>query len=213
MSTISAAASSTSTSTTSQSRTRLTENFDTFLTLLTTQLKNQSPADPLDTNQFTQQLVQFAQVEQQISSNDTLKQLLTAMQGSQTTAALGYLDRKVSFDSSQATPNVGRASWSFDPPESGSYQVRVRDQSGLLVASSTQAYVRGTPASFSWNGQRTDGQPIGSGTYTLELVRNGATVPVTQTGTVTRVEFSGSDTLLTVGGATVNASRIRSIGS
>ena len=43
-----------------------TQNFDTFLTLLTTQLKNQDPLSPMDTNQFTQQLVAFSQVEQQI---------------------------------------------------------------------------------------------------------------------------------------------------
>ena len=41
-------------------------NFDTFLSLLTTQLKNQNPLDPLDTNQFTSQLVQFSSVEQQL---------------------------------------------------------------------------------------------------------------------------------------------------
>ena len=45
-------------------------NFDTFLQLLTTQLKNQNPLDPLDTNQFTQQLVQFSSVEQQLKTND-----------------------------------------------------------------------------------------------------------------------------------------------
>ena len=54
----------------------IAENFDSFLMLLTTQLKNQSPLDPLDTNQFTQQLVQFASVEQQLKSNATLSALL-----------------------------------------------------------------------------------------------------------------------------------------
>jgi len=50
------------TSTTKPANSTLADNFQTFLTLLTTQLKNQNPLDPLDTNQFTQQLVQFAQV-------------------------------------------------------------------------------------------------------------------------------------------------------
>ncbi len=52
-------------------------NFQTFLTLLTTQLQNQNPLDPLDTNQFTQQLVQFAGVEQQLKTNDSLQTLVT----------------------------------------------------------------------------------------------------------------------------------------
>ena len=42
-------------------------NFQSFLTLLTTQLQNQNPLDPLDTNQFTQQLVEFAGVQQQLN--------------------------------------------------------------------------------------------------------------------------------------------------
>src|SRR5919112_3505074 len=60
----------------------LAKNFDTFLSLLTTQLKNQNPLEPLDTNQFTQQLVQFAGVEQQIKSNETLNSLLTSSKSS-----------------------------------------------------------------------------------------------------------------------------------
>ena len=66
--------------------TGLADNFQTFLTLLTTQLQNQNPLDPLDTNQFTQQLVQFAGVEQQLKMNDTLATLLTLNQASTATA-------------------------------------------------------------------------------------------------------------------------------
>lgn len=64
-------ASSAASSATSSTGT-LAGNFQTFLTLLTTQLQNQNPLDPLDTNQFTQQLVQFAGVEQQLKTNDQL---------------------------------------------------------------------------------------------------------------------------------------------
>ena len=63
-------------SNTSSTATSIADNFQTFLTLLTTQLKNQNPLDPLDTNQFTQQLVQFAQVEQQLKPNDQLATLV-----------------------------------------------------------------------------------------------------------------------------------------
>jgi len=67
----------------------LTTNFDTFLTLLTTQLRNQDPLDPLDTEQFTQQLVQFAGVEQSIQTNSNLETLI-ALQSS--TYRAGALD-------------------------------------------------------------------------------------------------------------------------
>src|SRR6202171_6287498 len=76
----------------------LAGNFNTFLQLLTTQLKNQNPLDPLDTNQFTQQLVQFAQVEQQLKSNDQLSTLVSLQKTAQSTAALAYVGQTVAVD-------------------------------------------------------------------------------------------------------------------
>src|SRR5262245_57242902 len=87
-----AATSSTTTSST------IAGNFSTFLQLLTTQLKNQNPLDPLDTNQFTQQLVQFASVEQQINMNTQLGSLVTLQKTAQTTAALGFVGSTVTVD-------------------------------------------------------------------------------------------------------------------
>ncbi len=95
MATINAGVTSNVTATTGTSSTSsavnsntLASNFTTFLQLLTTQLKNQNPLDPLDTNQFTQQLVQFAQVEQQLKSNDQLATLVSLQQAVQQTQAL-----------------------------------------------------------------------------------------------------------------------------
>ena len=73
----------------------LAGNFQTFLTLLTTQLKNQNPLDPLDTNQFTAQLVQFAQVEQQLKQNDQLATLVSLQKTAQSTAALEFVGQTV----------------------------------------------------------------------------------------------------------------------
>jgi flagellar basal-body rod modification protein FlgD len=56
---------------------QLAGNFDTFLQLLTTQLQNQDPLDPLDTNQFTQQLVAFASVQQQVDMNTNMQTLIS----------------------------------------------------------------------------------------------------------------------------------------
>src|SRR3546814_10422766 len=55
---------------------KLNSNFDMFLTLLTTQLKNQDPLDPMDNAEMTNQLVQFANVEQQIAQNTNLEQMI-----------------------------------------------------------------------------------------------------------------------------------------
>src|SRR6267154_6583804 len=78
----------------------LASNFTTFLTLLTTQLKNQNPLDPLDTNQFTQQLVQFASVEQQLKTNSELTTLVSLQQTAQTTQALGFVGKTAVVDGS-----------------------------------------------------------------------------------------------------------------
>src|SRR5437667_10124305 len=77
-------------------------NFTQFLQLLTTQLKNQNPLDPLDTNQFTQQLVQFAQVEQQLKANDQLSTLVSLQQTAQQTQALGFVGNTVTIDGQTA---------------------------------------------------------------------------------------------------------------
>ena len=100
------------TSTASTATTGIADNFQTFLTLLTTQLQNQNPLDPLDTNQFTQQLVQFAGVEQQLKSNDQLKSLIDIEKSAQATQALVYVGNTVAVDGSTAQFN-GSATWNL----------------------------------------------------------------------------------------------------
>src|SRR6187551_1485432 len=106
---------STSTAKTDTSKTTLASNFQTFLTLLTTQLKNQSPLDPLDTNQFTQQLVQFAQVEQQMKSNATLSALLTTVKASTTSNAASFIGMQVTADGATTRLANGSARWVLNP--------------------------------------------------------------------------------------------------
>src|SRR5437773_10827144 len=95
-------ATSAATSTTGVDKNTLADNFQTFLTLLTTQLKNQNPLDPLDTNQFTQQLVQFAGIEQQMKGNDALASLVSIDKSAQSTQALVFVGQKVAVDGSTA---------------------------------------------------------------------------------------------------------------
>src|SRR3954470_10999258 len=85
---------------TATDRKTIAQNFDAFLMLLTTQLKNQNPLEPLDSNQFTQQLVQFAGVEQQMKMNTQLTSLISIEQASQSTAAMAYLGSTATVDGS-----------------------------------------------------------------------------------------------------------------
>src|SRR5256885_15366082 len=92
----------TANSTTGVDKTTIAGSFQTFLSLLTTQLKNQNPLDPLDTNQFTAQLVQFAQVEQQLKSNDQLTTLVSLQKTAQATQALNFVGQTVAVDGDTA---------------------------------------------------------------------------------------------------------------
>src|SRR5437667_1743204 len=96
-----AASSSSSSSSTGVDSATIANNFQTFLTLLTTQLRNQNPLDPLDTNQFTAQLVQFAGVEQQLRQNDQLATLINIEKSAQSTKALAFVGNTVAVDGSK----------------------------------------------------------------------------------------------------------------
>src|SRR5215216_5770382 len=104
----------------------LAKNFDTFLSLLTTQLKNQNPLEPLDTNQFTQQLVQFAGVEQQINMNQQLTSLVNLQKSAQATQALVYLGSTATVDGTTTKLTNGAAVWSFlvDKPSTETINIK-----------------------------------------------------------------------------------------
>src|SRR5882724_3400521 len=109
--TTAASSSSSSSSLSSSTGSTLAGNFQTFLQLLTTQLQNQNPLDPLDTNQFTQQLVQFAGVEQQLKTNDQLTQLVSLQQTTQATQALGFVGKTAVVDGNTTALSSSSATW------------------------------------------------------------------------------------------------------
>src|SRR2546425_8888071 len=115
MSTITPTSSSTATSSSSSSdKTKLGTDFNTFLSLLTTQLKNQDPLSPLDTNQFTQQLVSFSQVEQAINTNDKLSSLLALQQQDQSVTALPLVGHTVQYSDNQEALTNGQATFEYN---------------------------------------------------------------------------------------------------
>src|SRR5215204_507933 len=135
----------------------IAENFDSFLMLLTTQLKNQSPLDPLDTNQFTQQLVQFASVEQQLKSNATLSALLTTVKASTTSNAASFIGKQVTADGATTRLANGSARWVLNAARNASQAViTIRDKNGGVVATRTGALTAGAQ-SFAWDGKTSTG--------------------------------------------------------
>ena len=147
----------------------LANNFQSFLTLLTTQLQNQNPLDPLDTNQFTQQLVQFAQVEQQLKQNEHLTSLISIQKTTQATQALNFVGAKVVVDGTTGALKNSFAEWTLRAPKDVSATVNVMNKSGQTVYTGTFDMVAGKHE-FVWDGKGNDGIQWPDGEYKIQVV-------------------------------------------
>jgi flagellar basal-body rod modification protein FlgD len=210
--------SSTAAAATSASSQQLAGNFDTFLQLLTTQLQNQDPLDPLDTSQFTQQLVEFASVEQQINSNTNLQTLIGLQQTSEATSAMQYLGANVTVNGSSATLATGSpATWEFTAPSAATGTVTITSSTGQTAFTGPVSLSAGSQ-SYSWNGQGSNGVTWPAGNYTMAITATGATgqsVAITTQvqGTVTAINTAQNPPTVTVGGQSYAISAIQSINS
>src|SRR3954447_14394044 len=145
----------------------LAGNFQSFLTLLTTQLQNQNPLDPLDTNQFTQQLVQFAGVEQQLRTNDQLASMLSLQQTAQSTQALTFVGKTAIVDGSTALLANGAATWNLGVPTDSNVSVSITNSTGQTVYSNSYSVQAGQNQVFGWDGKGNDGTQWSAGQYKL----------------------------------------------
>jgi flagellar basal-body rod modification protein FlgD len=180
----------------------LASNFTSFLQLLTTQLKNQNPLDPLDTNQFTQQLVQFAQVEQQLKSNTQLETLVSLQKATQATQALGYVGQTVALDGQTGKLANGTAGWSFNSPKPASATVNILNSTGATVFTGTYSLNSGIQ-NFVWDGRNNSGVKQPDGDYTLAITAKDASgqavsVSTEVQGIVDSVDLSKSPPVLSV---------------
>jgi len=205
---------SSSSSSSSSTTTGIADNFQTFLTLLTTQLQNQNPLDPLDTNQFTQQLVQFAQVEQQLKTNDQLSSLLTLEKSAQSTEALAFVGQNVSVDGSTAHFN-GQATWNLSAPSDTNAVITISDKTGQTAYSGNFNVASGN-ASFVWDGKGSDGTQWPAGDYTLTVSANDnsgnpVSISTEVQGTVDSVDLTANPPLLSIGGKTYTTSQVKRI--
>jgi flagellar basal-body rod modification protein FlgD len=191
-------------------------NFQSFLTLLTTQLQNQNPLDPLDTNQFTQQLVEFAGVQQQLNTNDSLATLVSLQQTAQSTQALGFVGKTAVVSGSTAALTDSTATWQLSVPTASTVNITIASSTGQNVFSGSYAVNAGNNQPFTWNGQGSDGTQLPDGNYTLTATgknASGATVAITTAveGVVNSVDLTQSPPLLSIGGQTYTVSQIQSI--
>ena len=192
----------------------IADNFQTFLTLLTTQLQNQNPLDPLDTNQFTAQLVQFAGVEQQLKMNDQLSSIVALEKSAQSTQALIYVGNTVAVDGSKANFN-GAATWNINAPKDTNATVTITDSTGQTAYSGNFSLKTGG-SSFVWDGKGNDGTQWPPGSYTLTATgkdSSGNTVAISTEvqGIVDSVDLTQSPPLLSIDGNSYTLSQVKSI--
>ena len=195
---------------------RLNQNFDMFLMMLTTQLKNQNPMDPLDANKFTEQLVQYSSVEQQVAKNQSLNQLKAIIVAQNAASLVSYVGAEVTAQGNAAALKDGKATWMFSTgTQAQSMQVEIRNEAGAVVATRTI-----TPSSkdhtFQWDGKANDGTSLPPGTYRVTVTAKdaqGATMPVTTkvSGIVREIDFSTPEPTLMVNGMKIPASAILSV--
>ncbi|KQP31769.1 flagellar hook capping protein [Methylobacterium sp. Leaf104] len=216
---ITGAASSTGSSgTTKTSQQELAGNFTQFLTLLTTQLKNQNPLDPMDTNQFTQQLVQYAGVEQQLKSNDRLDSILSNAKSSSAASATGFIGQQITANGTTTALKDGAASWTLTPARAAKQAtMTISDAKGNVVATQTKA-LTAEAQSFTWDGRTSSGFTAPNGTYAIKVDAVDATgakikVDTKVSGTVDSVDLSGSEPVLLVGKSRVPVSTVQDIGA
>ncbi len=195
---------------------QLNEDLQYFLTLLTTQLQNQNPLDPLDTNEFTAQLVQFASVEQQIQQNANLEALLAVQENTQVSGMVAYLGTLAEANGNVLPLTGGHAEASYTLGENAtSTTIAIRDGGGRVVFTASGATSGGTH-SLSWNGTDSQGNTLPDGAYSLEVVASradGTFVDVSTTvfGRVTGASVEGDQVVLSMGDIRVPMSSVLSV--
>ncbi len=187
------------------SRGRLADSEETFLRLLTTQLKNQDPLSPLDSNEFTAQIVQMTGVEQQLMTNDLLA-MLVGMNDGGLSGSVNLIGKTVTAETANAALAEGKASWTYEiDRNAASVKYEVLNSQGSSVWSRTDASVAGGEHSLDWDGRTTSGQQLpDGGTYTLRVTATGAggetiNSSIRTTGVATGVQTVGGQTVVSIG--------------
>jgi len=210
------AGSSTSSGTNGLASQQIAGNFQTFLQLLTTQLQNQNPLDPLDTNQFTQQLVEFAGVEQQLNANSSLQTLVSLQQTAQSTQALQFVGKTAVVNGNTNSLVNSQATWDLNVPSNSNVTISIANSAGQTVFTGNYSANAGNNQPFTWNGKGSDGTQWPDGQYTMTATAvdaSGNSVGVTSQiqGVVSSVDLTQSPPLLTIAGQTYTVNQIQRI--
>lgn len=200
----------------SDSRSRLADSTETFLSLLTTQLKNQDPMSPMDSSQFTQQIVQMTGVEQQLLTNDLLAALVGMNDGG-LAESVNLIGKTVTATTGAATLADGKATWAYNLPKAASeVTLEVIDSSGKTVASKALKAVGSGAQTFEWDGKTNLGADLPEGDYGLRITAKdsaGEKIAALQTltGLATGVQTVDGTQVVTIGKTKVPISAVTAV--
>ncbi len=189
---------------TSAAASTLADTFDTFLALLTTQLKNQDPLDPMKSSEFTSQLVQFAGVEQSINTNKKLDQLVQLQTSNQLNSAVSFIGKTVEVISDLLLLKDGAAKISYGLDRNAAQTIIIiTNESGRTVRT-VQGETDAGRHEFEWNGRDTNGVEVPDGVYGFSVVATDADEETIDTiaasfGRVTGVEVVDNAPRLNIG--------------
>jgi flagellar basal-body rod modification protein FlgD len=157
-----------------QAQSKLQENLDQFLHLLVTQLKNQDPLNPMDSTQFTTQLVQFASVEQQIYTNANMEKLLGLEESSQVSTMVNFIGKGVEATTNKAPLQDSHMAFTYTLPQNAkSVQITIQNDKGLTVFFADGDIDQGQHG-FTWDGTGANGQHYDDGAYSVVVTAKDA---------------------------------------
>jgi len=193
----------------------LSGNFQDFLGMLMTQLQNQDPTSPLDTNQFTSELVEFSGVEQQINTNNAMTQLISLTQSGQLLQSSAMVGKTVAVSTSQMPLQNSSGSLTFTDPTAGTAEITITNAAGTKVLDTTVAATAGSNT-WTWNGQDSKGNTQPDGAYNVTVTGTNAagtaaSLPFTVSGTVTGVVENGGTLDVQMGAQTAAFSTVQSV--
>ncbi|WP_299472702.1 flagellar hook capping FlgD N-terminal domain-containing protein [uncultured Roseibium sp.] len=215
MNTVSSSTSATAQSSSSASQSGLIANYELFLSILTTQIQNQDPLDPMDSAEYTNQLVQYSNVEQSIQQNKNLEEIIASLSSNMSMSYVGYIGNEVTADASTTTLSGSQASWNYELSDSATGTYEIRNSSGSLVYTG-EADLKAGSGTITWNGQLSAGGEAPDGLYTIsfdvkDASSNRETVRTETKGIVDSVDLSGSEVILNVGGQKIPVSSVTSV--
>jgi flagellar basal-body rod modification protein FlgD len=209
----------TATQTQSQaSTTALNQDFDQFLRLLTTQLQNQDPLSPMDSAEFTNQLVQFSNVEQSIRTNSFLEKLLTMQTLNLTALGVSFIGKDVEVAGKYfQADGVKPVNMSYEMPAGATEgTISIVDANGNVVFTQNADITPGRH-NLAWDGKDTSGNAVPAGKYEIRIGAQTSTEAALNVTTFVPGHVNGLESaddgslMLNVDGNLVNMTDVRKI--